>query len=242
MPSRPLIGVSGRRFATGKVFKLESAVAIQADYLDAVVRSGGTGITLTPESLTDVDADELVRRIDGLLLTGGPDVDPSRYGQDRAPETYGVSGLQDEFEAALFLAARRSGTPVLAICRGVQLVNVVMGGTLDQHITGRDGFGAHGIPNGGGGSDNTYLVEPGTLLADVLGASAEGRCHHHQAVATVGDGLTVSARTADGVVEGLEYSDPSSAPNWLLAVQWHPEETAESDDRLFRALVEQASA
>jgi len=241
MSVRPCIGVSGRRFAAGKVFKLESAVAIQADYLDALGAAGGVGITLTPEPLSDAQADAIVGRVDGLVLTGGPDVDPSRYGQDRAPETYGVSDLQDEFETALFHAARRCGTPVLAICRGIQLVNVVMGGTLDQHITGRAGLGAHGIPNGGGGSDNSYSVVVDTLLADVLGASAGGRCHHHQAVATVGDGLRVSARAADGVVEGLEYRDLASAPNWLIAVQWHPEETADADDRLFRALIGQAA-
>lgn len=237
----PFIGVSGRRFDAGKVFKRESAVAIQAEYLDAVVGAGGRAITLSPEPLSDAEADDLVGRLDGVVLTGGPDVDPARYGQEAVAETYGVSELQDSFETALFLAAQRSGTPVLAICRGLQLVNVICGGTMDQHITGRDGLLTHGIPNGGGGSDNTYLIEPGSLLADVLGASAEGRCHHHQAAREVGAGLVVTARTSDSIIEGLEYADRTAAPHWMLAAQWHPEETAPADGRLFEALVNAAT-
>ena len=234
---RPLIGVSAQRFRAGRMFALDDAVAIQSDYLDAVNREGGYAVSLLPEAIDAATADEIVSRLGGLVLTGGPDVDPARYGQEPAPETYGVSAFQDDFEAELFAACRRAGRPVLAICRGMQLVNVVCGGTMDQHITGRAGVGAHGIPNGGGGSDNTYLVEAGTLLATVLGTSAVGRCHHHQAVGDVGPGLRVSARTADGIVEGVEYADLASAPHWLLAVQWHPEETYRDDARLFRALV-----
>lgn len=232
----PLIGVSSRRFEPGRVFKLEASLAIQSDYLDAVVAAGGRAVSLLPEELEDNAAEDLLARLDGLILTGGPDVDPHRYGQVPAPETYGVSQLQDSFEAQLFGAAQRSATPVLAICRGLQLVNVVLGGTMSQHINGLPGIGAHGVPNGGGGSDNTYLIEPDTRLATVLGPSAEGRCHHHQAVDGVAGPLTISARTADGVIEGLEYStdDPT---HWMLAVQWHPEETYTLDGRLFEALV-----
>jgi len=218
------------------MFQLEASLAIQSDYLDAVVSAGGRAVSLLPEELDDTAADDLVQRLDGLMLTGGPDVDPQRYGQAAAAETYGVSQLQDSFEAQLFAAAQRCATPVLAICRGLQLVNVLLGGTMTQHISGLPGIGTHGVPNGGGGSDNTYLIEAGSRLAAVLGPSAEGRCHHHQAVDEVSGALTVSARTADGVIEGLEYShdDP---PHWLLAVQWHPEETYTLDGRLFEAVV-----
>jgi putative glutamine amidotransferase len=224
------------------MFRLDATLAIQSDYLDAVNGAGGYAVSLLPEALDDAAADAVVARLDGLVLTGGPDVDPARYGQDPAPETYGISELQDGFEAAMFAACRRAGTPVLAICRGMQLVNVECGGTMDQHITGREGLLGHGIPNGGGGSDNTYLVEDGTLLGTVLGTSAEGRCHHHQAVDEVAPGLVVSARTSDGTIEGVEYRDAATAPHWMLAVQWHPEETFRSDDRLFAALVEAAAA
>ncbi len=240
--TRPLIGVSAQRFRAGKMFRLDETLAIQSAYLDAVGSVGGYAVALAPEEVDDEAADEIVARLSGLILTGGPDVDPARYGQEPAPETYGISQLQDGFEAALFEACRRSGTPVLAICRGMQLVNVELGGTMDQHITGREGLLAHGIPDGGGGSDNTYLVEDGTLLSSVLGPSADGRCHHHQAVDRVAPGLRVSARTSDGTVEGLEYDDPAAADHWLVAVQWHPEETFRSDARLFAALVEAARA
>jgi len=236
--TRPIVGVSAQRFRPGKMFKLDATLAIQSDYLDAVNSVGGYAVALLPEELDDAAADEVVARLDGLVLTGGPDVDPALYGQEPAAETYGIDRLQDGFEAALFAACRRAAKPVLAICRGMQLVNVVCGGTMDQHITGREGLLAHGIPDGGGGSDNTYLVEDRTLLASVLGTSAEGRCHHHQAVDEVAPGLRVSARTTDGTVEGVEYADSASAPHWLLAVQWHPEETFRSDSRLFAALVE----
>ncbi len=238
--STPLIGVSAQRFRAGKMFRLDETLAIQSAYLDAVRSVGGYAVALAPEEIDAGAADEIVARLAGLVLTGGPDVDPALYGQEPAPETYGVSQLQDGFEAALFEACRRSGTPVLAICRGMQLVNVVLGGTMDQHITGREGLLAHGIPDGGGGSDNTYLVDDGTLLASVLGASADGRCHHHQAVDQVAPGLRVSARTSDGTIEGVEYVDPDGADHWLLAVQWHPEETFASDARLFWALVDAA--
>jgi putative glutamine amidotransferase len=232
----PLIGVSGRRFPAGQTFKLEDALSIQSDYLDAVTAAGGRAVALLPEALSDDEADELLVRLDGLIMTGGPDVDPGRYGQEPAPETYGTSAAQDGFEAALFAAAQRNRTPVLAICRGLQLVNVLLGGTLTQHIVGRPGVGAHGVPNGGGGSDNTYLIEPGSRLSMVLGTSAEGRCHHHQAADIVPGDLVVSARTTDGIIEGLEYSS-GQPPHWMLAVQWHPEETHRADDRLFVALV-----
>ena len=232
----PLIGVTGRRFTPGRVFKVEASLAIQSDYLDAVVAAGGRAVSLLPEVLDDTEADDLLRRLDGLVLTGGPDVDPQRYGQAAAPETYGVSQLQDSFEAQLFAAAQRCATPVLAICRGLQLVNVLLGGTMTQHISDLPGIGAHGVPDGGGGSNNTYLIEGGSQLATVLGPTAEGRCHHHQAVDEVPGALSVCARTADGIIEGLEYShdDP---PHWMLAVQWHPEETYTLDGRLFEAVV-----
>ena len=239
MKRSPLIGVSGRQFDPGRLFKLEAATAIQTEYLDAVRNSGGIGVILTPELLTDARADELVGRLDGIVFTGGPDVDPSRYGESPHPETYGISDLQDSFEASLLCAAQRTGRPLLAICRGAQLVNVLCGGSLDQHITGREGVLAHGIPNGGGGSDNIFLTEPASRLAHILGESAEGRCHHHQAVATVGEGLRVSARTSDGIIEGLEYADAAPA-HWMIAVQWHPEESAATDGRLFDALIAEA--
>ncbi len=222
----PIIGVTARRYAPGNPFRNEAATAIQSAYLDAITRAGGLAVAVPPDP---IDADQAAARVaslDALLLTGGVDVDPARYGHEPAPETYGVVDDLDQFEIAMLHAAIERATPVLAVCRGLQVVNVAFGGTLDQHITGRDGLGAHGIPAGGGGSTNEFVIEPESLLARVVGATTmSGQCHHHQAVADIGEGLVVSARTADGVIEGLELADDSPGP-WLVAVQWHPEETA----------------
>jgi putative glutamine amidotransferase len=233
---RPLIAVTGRRFDAGRTFRDEASVAIQAAYLDAVSRSGAVAVLLPPEPLVGHEAAARVDRLDGLVLTGGPDVDPARYDRSAHPTTYGVSALQDAFEVALLRAALARGIPVLAICRGLQVVNVAHGGTLHQHLPDLAGVGPHGVPDGGGGTLNDVTVEPGSLLASVVGdVTTSGMCHHHQAVDEVGAGLSVSARTADGVVEALEPADPDGS-SWLLAVQWHPEETAHdhpASQRLF---------
>jgi putative glutamine amidotransferase len=237
---RPVIGVSGRRFAEGKTFKREAAVAIQAAYTDSVTRAGGIAVMLPPSGIDAEEAAVRMGALDGLVLTGGPDVDPTRYGQERHALTYGVDDAQDAFDLAMLRASIDQAKPVLAICRGLQVVNVAFGGTLHQHVPDLDGIGSHGIPDGGGGTDNRFKIRDGTLLAGVVGAdSMSGRCHHHQAVDRVGAGLVVSARTEDGTVEGLELGDDEGGP-WLVAVQWHPEETAEldaDDQRLFDHLV-----
>ncbi len=138
-------------------------------------------------------------------------------------------------------SAEASGLPLLAICRGLQVLNVAHGGTLDQHITGRAGLVCHGQPNGGVASAVEVDVEPGSRLCDALGtARVTGACHHHQAVDRLGAGLAVVARAADGLVEGLEAR---AAPGWVVAVAWHPEVTAGTDpdqQRLFDALVTEA--
>ncbi len=181
-------------------------------------------------------------RFDGLVLTGGPDVDPSLYGQDAAPETYDTDLMIDRFELALLDAALDAAKPVLAICKGHQLLNVAFGGDLDQHITGRDGLGRHGIPNGGGGSPVEYEIEPDSALAAAIGATtATGMCHHHQAVNRVGDGLRVVARAADGTVEAVEAVEPRG---WMVSVQWHPEDSAPAhrqQQALFDAFIAQAT-
>ncbi|MDQ6698059.1 MAG: gamma-glutamyl-gamma-aminobutyrate hydrolase family protein [Actinomycetota bacterium] len=234
-PSRPIVLVTGRRLALGRVERwLEPAVASPSYYVEAISRAGGVGPVLGPEPVDHASAVALVERFDGLLLTGGVDVDPVRYGQERAPQTYGCDDLLDEFELRLLHAAIGLGRPVLAICRGVQVLNVAFGGTLDQHITDRPGLVSHGLPNGGGASDVTMVVEPGSRLAEALGTNvpdagtgATGRCHHHQAVDRVGEGLVVSARASDGVIEGLERTgDP-----WVVGVQWHPEDSADRDSQ-----------
>lgn len=242
--SRPIIGVTAHRTPAGKPFRLEPALAIPVAYLDAVTRAGGLAVALPPDPVDPPEAAARISHLDGLVLTGGPDVSPSRYGQDPDPHTYGVSDLQDGFETEVLAAARSASTPVLAICRGLQVVNVAFGGTLHQHISDDPALGPHGVPAGGGGAENRYVTEPGSRLAAVVGAEMTGRCHHHQAVDRVGEGLVVSARTADGVVEGLEPAAASGVGGWwMVAVQWHPEETAAEDganQALFAGLVEAA--
>lgn len=238
---RPVIGITGRRMPIDSPFPLLGSISIQETYADAVDRAGGLPAVLAPRLLGADDADDYIASLDGLLLTGGPDVDPGRYGQDAHARTYGVSRLQDEFEVALLDAADRRDKPVLCICRGLQLLNVAHGGTLHQHLPEVEGTFEHGIPAGGGGTRNVIDVDPDSRLAAALGTTTpEGECHHHQGVDRVGAGLRIVARAADGVVEGLE---PATSQRWLVAVQWHPEDTAHHDSaqqRLVDELVIQA--
>jgi len=223
---RPLIALTCQRLEPGQVWKLEPALAIISDYVDAIWRAGGMPLPVFPTGDPTTEAIEVLDHVGGVIAIGGLDVDPARYGQAPHEATMAAPAPQEDFELALLRGAIDRGTPLLCICRGLQLLNVALGGTLHQHITGAEGLGVHGIPNGGGGANNTYLVEPESLLATVLGASPSGRCHHHQSVDAVAPGLRVTARTADGTVEGMEWAEPGP---WMLAVQWHPEETAATD-------------
>ena len=185
--------------------------------LDAVVRAGGIPFGLPVLGLADVEVALL--GLDGLLLTGGGDVDPTRYGELPGPEVFGTDPGRDAFEVALVLAAARAGVPVLGICRGCQVMNVALGGSLIQHVpavTGRDHYRkdlslvtVHGV-----------RVAPGSLLAGVVGATNfDVNSLHHQAVDRLGNGLQAVAWSDDGVVEAVE----TAAPARLLGVQWHPE-------------------
>ncbi|HEY5173580.1 MAG TPA: gamma-glutamyl-gamma-aminobutyrate hydrolase family protein, partial [Acidimicrobiia bacterium] len=186
------------------------------------------------------DPKGLLARVDALVLTGGPDVDPARYGQRAHPSVYGVDAAADEFECALAEAALVRSVPTLAICRGIQVLNVARGGTLHQHITDDPGVPPHGRPGvAGGARPHEVALDRDSLLAEVMDTTrVTGSCHHHQAIATLGDGLRVVGRAADGIVEALELDGA-----FLLAVQWHPEDTAADDraqQRLFDALVNRA--
>jgi putative glutamine amidotransferase len=236
--STPLIAVVGRRM--GNIDKWPHAFATVSPraYLDAVVRAGGRPIVIDPIG----EPDGLLDRVDGLVLTGGPDIDPACYGQTPHPKTYGVDRRVDDFEFPLTHDAIARGTPTLAICRGLQTLNVALGGTLYQHVLDEPAVPAHGRPGEPNGArEHEVTIESGTLLAKVMGSTRViASCHHHQAVDRVAAGLRVVARADDGIVEGLE---PVEGSGWLLAVQWHPEDTAAADamqQRLFDALVHQA--
>jgi putative glutamine amidotransferase len=201
-------------------------VGSQVNYLEALERAGAMGVVLQPVSVGEDEMAERLARFDGLLLTGGPDVDPALYGQDRHHSVYGVSREVDVFEMTSCRAALAARLPVLAICRGLQVLNVAMGGSLDQHITDRPGGCDHGEPGVSGGRARV-LVQPGSLLAQVMGTTdATTSCFHHQAIDALGPGLVASAWTSDGVIEAVELEDRR---RWLVAVQWHPETVADTE-------------
>ena len=213
-------------------------MAVPAGYIRALQRAGGQEAILLPQRLDADDARERLSRFDGLLLIGGADVDPSRYGEDAHPEAYGIDPEVDVFEIALARAAVETGMPMLAICRGIQVLNVALGGSLDQHITGRESLVGHGIP-GGAAEMHDVRLEAGSRVAKAMAVDeASVSSSHHQALARLGDGLRPVGWSADGIVEAVEYQE-----GWVVGVEWHPERTAPRDrsqQGLFDALVEQA--
>jgi putative glutamine amidotransferase len=239
---RPFIAVAGQSVPAGDVKSWrDDSVALPATYLRALHRAGGQEGILAPQRLGPDEVAALLERFDGLLLIGGGDIDPTHYGEDPMPECYGIDTEADLFEMQLVRAAIHRGLPLLAICRGFQVLNVAMGGTLDQHITGRQGLVGHGVP-GVRPELHEVRLDSGTWTAKAMGAeTVTVSSSHHQAVAEVGRGLMVSGRAPDGIVEAMEHSDGS----WVVAVQWHPERRAEEDPAhqgLFDALVEQAAS
>jgi putative glutamine amidotransferase len=231
-----IVAVTGRRLGRTDKWPYSGGVALPYAYIDAVLRAGGTPVVVNAAR----DPKELLARVDALLLTGGPDVDPALYGQATHPTVYGVDRADDDFECALVEAATVRSLPTLAICRGIQILNVARGGTLYQHIPEDPGVPAHGAPGVAGGARlHDVSLEAGSLVAEVTDTTTvRASCHHHQAIAALGDGLRVVGRASDGIVEALELDGA-----FVLAVQWHPEDTAADDpaqQRLFDALVRRA--
>lgn len=203
---------------------------LHASYVAATERGGGFAVLLPPQPAGG--ADEVLDRIDGLVLTGGADVDPVRYGEVPAERTSAPRVLRDEWETALARGALDRDMPLLAICRGLQILNVALGGSLHQHLPEVVGHAGH-QPSPGVFGAVDVTVEPGTRTAELTGSRLRVSCHHHQALARLAPGLTVTGRAEDGTVEAAEV--PGQA--FAVGVQWHPEEDSE-DTRLFAALVE----
>jgi gamma-glutamyl-gamma-aminobutyrate hydrolase PuuD len=227
--SRPLIGITSYlERATFGIWQADCALLTQ-DYVDSVVRAGGVPVLLPP--IGD-GATELAARLDALILSGGPDVTPSRYGEEQQSRTEATRPGRDTYEFALLAAALAADLPVLAICRGVQVLNAALGGSLHQHLPDHVGHDGHRPRPGEFGTTSVTLTR-GSRVADALGASASVRCHHHQAIDAVAPDLAVTAVAADGTVEAAEHR----ARAFVVGVQWHPEQNP-TDDRLVTALVQ----
>lgn len=212
------------------------AAFLPQQYFDAVSASGGVAVLLPPQSAPDAAAAAVLDGLDGLILTGGLDVQPELYGAPRHPLTDPARPDRDAWELALFRGAEKRRMPVLAICRGLQLVNVARGGTLHQHLPEALGTERYRI-GGGVFATNEVTVDDGSKLAALVGGGPiDVHSYHHQGVDRLGDGLVVSARTDDGLVQAFE----GDGDQYLVGVQWHPEENAE-DRRLFAGLVAEAS-
>jgi len=228
---KPVVGITTYLTpAAWGAWQLDAAL-VPADYVRGVVRAGGTPLLVPPGA----DIERTLEVVDALVFTGGSDVDPELYGADVHPETAGVIRERDDFELELMRAALERDVPMLAICRGSQILNVARGGDLEQHVPDRIGNELHReVP--GVFSDHDVEVDPETRLGSIVGASADVKSHHHQGFGRIGEGLRVSARAGDGTVEALE--DPSG--RFTVGVLWHPE--AGDDLALFEALVAEAAA
>lgn len=232
---RPLIGLTTYLEQAVRGDWDERFGMVPESYLIAVEQGGGIPLLLAPQPFDDETIEHVLGAVDGLVVSGGADVDPGRYGEAAGPHTDTPRPDRDAWEIALVLGAIERGLPVLAICRGHQLMNVALGGSLTQHvpdITAAD----HGDAPGAYAPTDVDIVD-GTLVRAVLGPRSTVHCHHHQAIDRVADGLRVAARSSDGLVEAVELPDVAFA----VGVQWHPEQEVD-DRRLFVALVEAATA
>ncbi|MFF7639629.1 gamma-glutamyl-gamma-aminobutyrate hydrolase family protein [Streptomyces canus] len=231
--TRPLIAIPARFSATTSALRYAAEVNARA-LIEAVWRAGGEPASIHPADPASDDVAARLARFDGVLLPGGGDLAPHRYGAvDTHDSVYDVDDLQDTFDLEVARRTLDLGLPLLAVCRGLQVVNVALGGTLEQDMGGPEREHRHVV--------HPVAIQRGTLLEQATGVGkTEASCYHHQRVDRPGVGLAVTARAADGTVEGLELP---SVHGWFTAVQWHPEDTAHEDPTqqgLFDALVRAA--
>jgi gamma-glutamyl-gamma-aminobutyrate hydrolase PuuD len=215
----------------------QRAALLPANYVELVADAGGVPVLLPPIVPGELEAAAAAAMagVQGLVLTGGSDVDPGAYGATPHPATDAPRAERDGWELALLRAALAADRPVLAVCRGAQLLNVARGGTLHQHLPDVVGADTHRLVPGVFASV-PVRVDAGSRLASIVGEAPEVHCHHHQAIDRLGDDVIVCARAADGTIEGVELAGPA----FVVGVQWHPEQ--DGDGRLFAALVEAASS
>jgi putative glutamine amidotransferase len=221
-----------------------SRVRLTAAYVTALENAGLIPLIVPPLASADAAA-AVLDSVAGVVLTGGEDVDPARYGEKRNEKVRHVNPARDATEAALIEAAHARGTPVLAICRGIQILNVALGGTLVQDIASEYQTDiAHDEEGPRDSRSHEISVEPESLIAKAIGTEhLTVNSFHHQSVKRVADGMRVTARSPDGVIEGMESTDPDW---WVMAVQWHPEEMTDSpepwDRGLFKAFARKLQA
>lgn len=232
----PVIGICAVRERARWSFWDQTAHLVADTYVASVQRTGAIAVLLPVDERAPL---VLLDRIDGLLLIGGADLDPSSYGEEPDPKIESTYPDRDAFEIALLKGAIERGMPVLGVCRGMQALNVALGGTLLQHIPEVNGSNPHRRAVGTfEGTDHIVTLDPGSLAARAAGEEVHtARCHHHQAIDRLGDGLVVTGwAQQDGLAEAIELADGG----WVLGVQWHPE--ADERSRLFSALTEAARA
>jgi putative glutamine amidotransferase len=236
--ARPVIGISAySQNARWGSWDLP-AILLPKRYADMVIRAGGLPVVLPPtDGVTGV-----LPRLDGLVLSGGGDLDPALYGAEPHAKAGAPNPARDSAELELWKVALASGLPVLGICRGLQVINVALGGTLHQHLPDLVGNDSHS-PEAAGYGNHKVSVASGSQLSAILGRTeAAVRTHHHQAIDRLGTGLVATAWTDDGVIEAVEFGQPDGdarSSGFMVAVQWHPE--AGDDPSLFAALIAAAS-
>jgi putative glutamine amidotransferase len=239
---RPLIALVAYHLAEDRVARWpEGGYGVPKLYLDALRRAGARTAILPPGE--EGAPEEILETFDGLLLVGGGDIDPARYGGGSNEHLYGIEPDRDEFEIQLLRAVDRTAMPTLCICRGMQVMNVAFGGTLHQHLPDVPDLIQHGVLVEGSPTIHEVTLEPGSRLAAVTKSGPlAAASHHHQGIARLGDGLAATGRTEDGLVEAVERIVPNQQDpkaTWMVGVQWHPEETADHDpaqQSLFDAL------
>jgi putative glutamine amidotransferase len=235
--SRPAIGICSQIVDARWSVWSQPASLLPQGYIDAIQRAGGLAVVIPPDAELIENPDDVLDRIDALILSGGHDVDPALYGAEVHPATNSLVPARDRSEIALVRRAVERDMPVLGICRGMQVLNVAFGGTLRQHLPDELGHEQHRRVSGSfDGSDHDVKLTEGSLAALAAGEALHGtKSHHHQAVGEIGDGLEVTGfSTLDELPEAIENPDC----RFVLGVQWHPE--ADASSRVIGALVQRA--